>query len=497
MNTIDMIRQIRKAAYQRPDNYLIRKWYRYGQTSSISPSGCDSETPNLNLSENTPDKIRHTAYLNFYKQIKSYKIASRQTIQRWFGIGGFAVLSRRQLLTCALCLHFSLKETQDYLLHCLSQWDLQVNDYEEMICMYCLENQLGYDSFKYMVHFFETHTDQELRPLQTARTDLLKKTYEKKKNLPQQEFLLWMCHSAELFKGYSMTVYSYYIHLLNEAFQYYQKECLGELQTLLARTDFEDWKTSNAHSLSGMKSEKERIRRYLKNMQRRKTLSVSPEELHDIQNLYVIAYAPKARISDLLNQIYHNNKKDSDTWNHEMFAQLSDFLGEEMQWENSKYISELLSMSIQKEQQMLYQRASAALEPLDPKTLCPDWICRLLNRKYPKQKSFFIKDARKVITKELKKQKTRVRNIQRSDLLLLIQYIYSVKYDSETQHSLTGYRKEDAINGFVTLSNTILTTCGMREINPSYRLDQLLLSCITDDEIVLLGNLLDTSFLED
>ena len=81
--------------------------------------------------------------------------------------------------------------------------------------------------------------------------------------------------------------------------------------------------------------------------------------------------------------------------------------------------------------------------------------------------------------------------------LLLIQYIYSVKYDSETQQNLTGYRKEDAIDGFVTLSNTILTTCGMRGINPSYRLDQLLLSCITDEEIILLGNLLDTSFDEE
>ena len=497
MNTsLDMIRQMQKTAYQRPDIYLIRKWYHYGQTPSISPSQSNPEAPDPILSD-TKDEIRHTAYLNFYKQIKSFKVASRQTIQRWFGIGGFAVPSRRQLLSCALFLHISLEETQDYLLHYLSQWDLQVNDYEEMICMYCLENQLGYDSFEFMVHFFETHTDQELRPLQTAQTDLLKKTYKKKKSLPQQEFLLWMCQSAELFKGYSMTVYSYYIHLLNEAFQYYQKECLGELQMLLTRTDYEDWKTSNANSLSHMNTEKERIRRYLKNMQRRKSPSASPEDLKEIQNLYVIAYAPKARISDLLNQIYHNNKKDSATWNHEMFAQLSDFLGEEMQWENSKYISELLSMSVQKERQMLYQRARAALELSDPEKPCPGWICRLLNGNYPDQKSLSVKDARKTITKELKKQKTRVRNIQRSDLLLLIQYIYSVKYDSETQQNLTGYRKEDAIDGFVTLSNTILTTCGMRGINPSYRLDQLLLSCITDEEIILLGNLLDTSFDEE
>ena len=500
MNTADkIIQELKTAVYERSDLYLIRKWYLPDRQTPAKP---DREAEREPLFQNISDDIRQTAYLNFYKRIKPFKVVSRQTIQRWFGIGGFAVPSRRQLLTCALCLHFSLEETEDYLLHGLSQWNLQINDYEEMICMYCLENHLDQESYAFMVHFFETHTDQELRPLQTARTDQLKKSYHDKRTLPMQDFLLWMCHSAELFKGYSMTVYSYYIQLLNEAFHYYQKECQKELQTLLARTSYMEWKNTPSNRLSYPETEKEQIRRYLKNMQRHKNTSIDPRDLKNIQTLYVTAYAPKARISDLLSQIYHNDQKNSATWNHEMFAQLTDFLGDEMQWENSKYVSELLSMSIQKEQQMFFQRTDAALEQLDDGQTCPEWICRQLSERlssftYPSQTPPLVKGVRKIVVKELKKQKTRVRNIQRSDLLLLIQYIYSVKYDIEIQNSQTGYQKEAATQGFLSLANTILSTCGMREISADYRLDQLLLSCITDDEIILLGDLLDTSFLEE
>lgn len=487
MNSKQKIINILRAETQpRSDIYLIRKW-------AIS-----NNTPSPILPGNCSEEVRRDAYLHFYKQIKPFKIVSRQTIQRWFGIGGFSMPSRRQFLQCALCLHFSLKETQEYLLHGLSQWDLQINDYEEMICMYCLENDLGPENFHFMVEFFETHTDQELRPLQTARTDILKKTYEKKKNLPLKDFLLWMCHSAELFKGYSMTVYSYYVSLLNEAFTYYQTECREELQTLLSRTDYAIWKTEqNSNDIYLRETEKEHIHRYLKNIQRRKSSSVDPHDLKDIQNLYVIAYAPKARITDLLNQIYHNNQKDSKTWNEEIFALLSDYLGEEIQWENSKYISELLSISAQKEQQMLYQRANTTLKQLSEKDTCPEWICQPLRQKFPDAQKLSAGEAQKIISKELKKQKTRVRNIQRSDFLLLIQYIFSVRYDQQIRQNMTEYDQKEARQAFISLADTILTTCDMREINAQYRLDHLILSCITSEEVILLGDLLDLDFWDE
>ena len=77
---------------------------------------------------------------------------------------------------------------------------------------------------------------------------------------------------------------------------------------------------------------------------------------------------------------------------------------------------------------------------------------------------------------------------------LLIQYTFSVKYDQKLQETLAPYNREDATMGFLTLANTILTSCNMRKVNAQYRLDQLLLSCITDEEIILLGDLLDKTF---
>lgn len=294
-----------------------------------------------------------------------------------------------------------------------------------------------------------------------------------------------------------MTVYSYYVSLLNEAFTYYQTECREELQTLLSRTDYAIWKTEQNSNDILRETEKEHIRRYLKNIQRRKSSSVDPHDLKDIQNLYVIAYAPKARITDFLNQIYHNNQKDSKTWNEEIFALLSDYLGEEIQWENSKYISELLSISAQKEQQMLYQRANTALKQLSEKDTCPEWICQPLRQKFPDVQKLSAGEAQKIISKELKKQKTRVRNIQRSDLLLLIQYIFSVRYDQQIRQNMTGYDQKEARQAFISLADTILTTCDMREINAQYRLDHLILSCITSEEVILLGDLLDLDFWDE
>lgn len=84
-----------------------------------------------------------------------------------------------------------------------------------------------------------------------------------------------------------------------------------------------------------------------------------------------------------------------------MFAQLSDFLGEEMQWENSKYISELLSMSVQKNVRCSINAQGLHWNCLTLKSHV-GWICRLLNGNYPDQKSLSVKDARKTITKELK-----------------------------------------------------------------------------------------------
>ena len=107
------------------------------------------------------------------------------------------------------------------------------------------------ETYRFMVDFFETHTDQELRPLQTARTDLLQKSYATKKSLSVREFLVWMCHNAELFKGYSMTVYSYYVSLLNEAFQYYQKQTEQDLMLLLERSSYSRWKQTEQDSKGG------------------------------------------------------------------------------------------------------------------------------------------------------------------------------------------------------------------------------------------------------
>lgn len=72
--------------------------------------------------------------------------------------------------------------------------------------------------------------------------------------------------------GYSMTVYSYYVSLLNEAFQYYQKQTEQDLMLLLERSSYSRWKQTEQETnpLFANETEKDHIRRYLKNVPRRK-----------------------------------------------------------------------------------------------------------------------------------------------------------------------------------------------------------------------------------
>ncbi len=62
---------------------------------------------------------------------------------------------------------------------------------------------------------------------------------------------------------------------------------------------------------------------------------------------------------------------------------------------------------------------------------------------------------------------------------------------------MTGYDQKEARQAFISLADTILTSCDMREINEQYRLDHLILSGITNEEVILLGDLLDLDFWDE
>ena len=139
------------------DRFLIMKWS--GQ--SCSPD------------EEITQEQRKEAYLRFYKRTGKLKVASRPTIQKWFGIRGHAFPKREQILRLALELGWTPDETREYLQYGISEPDFQVNDYHEMIALYCLQNSLPYGKYLDMTEYFETYSDWDVSIRQTTHTDSL------------------------------------------------------------------------------------------------------------------------------------------------------------------------------------------------------------------------------------------------------------------------------------------------------------------------------------
>lgn len=102
-----------------------------------------------------------------------------------------------------------------------------------------------------------------------------------------------------------------------------------------------------------------------------------------------------------------------------------------------------------------------------------------------------VSEAERLLKRQQVQQEQRVRNIQRADLLLLIQYIFQKKYMDRMSEEEMYYSGEEARADFVKTANTILDSCGMRPIDPAYRMDYILLSCFDDEEVFLFAEIFE------
>ncbi|MBO5487715.1 MAG: hypothetical protein J5988_12465 [Eubacterium sp.] len=448
------------------DIFLVRRW-----------SG------RKNVEEPFSDEVRQEAYLNFYKRVKKFKIANRQTIRRWFGLDGKAMPKREQIIHMAFVLGLTAEETEEYLRFGISEPGFQVNDYSECIAMYCLDNRLDYDTYVVMVEFFERHSVREVSIQQTSRTDAIRKEYECQKNLSKEEFLVWMCKNCGLFKGYSMTTYRVFLSLVDEALLLFREEVQEMLLFELKETDFFLW--AKEHNIEE-KDYGRAIRRYLKNIERRKDFSLSQEKVREMKRLLVMGYSSKNRVCDLLTELY----APMDLQNCGVNQELAKVLQKEVGNKSAKYVSELLGMSLQKEKMMQLNRAMTELKYLPEEERCPDWILEQFFTEESRIAVQTVFEAERVMKKQRARQEQRVRNIQRADLLILVQYIFQKKCLTKMTEECT-YSGEDARADFVKSANTILESCGMRPIDPAYRLDYILLSCFEEEEVFLFAEIFE------
>lgn len=426
------------------------------------------------LREPFSEEDRQEAYHNFYRRVKKDKIANRQTIRRWFGLDGCSIPGREQIFRMAFSLGFSAEETEEYLKYGISDTGFQINDYSECIAMYCLDHGLDQDTFRAMTEYFELHSSREEALRQTAHTDQLKKEYEKQlRQMEREEFLLWMCRNCSLFKGYSLTTLGFFQKLVDETLGFFREEVVETLLRELKDTGFYLWAKENH-----IREEDygKAIRRYVKNIQRRKNPDISEDKLAEIKSLLVMGYSSRNRISDLLAEIYAPIKLNRCGIDPALCATMEKEIGRV----NAPYLSELLGISVHKERMIQMNRAVTELTLLPEEAPCPGWIQELLPQKAPT-----CKEAGKHLKKQYARQEQRIRNVKRSDLLILLQYICQKKYYETLAKENAEYSNEEAKQEFVETADTMLDACGMRRIDPGYRLDYILLSCFEEEEVVL------------
>lgn len=411
------------------------------------------------------EEKRQKAFRRFWREVRHKKVASRQTVKKWFSLTGHSVPSRDHILRIGMALHLSVEETEQYLKYGISDSKLQVNDYMEFAAMYCLDHRLEYSEYEAIIEFYEQETDDGREIRQTAHTDRILKQYETVRDYERDDFLVWMCRNAELFKGYSRVTYDLFRSLLKESQDYFRAEVKESLwRTLSLDTDFFDW--CSEQGISG-EEQNNAIPRYVKNRKRGKHRSLDEKWQTEIRSLYVLAYSSQDRFSDLL--IALGTKQEEEGKNKKE--------GKAEGWEDigiksKKYISELLSVSLQKKKEMDLRR-------------------QLLRLKKQEEAGEPVSNERRKVRRELTMQTQRVHTVTRSDLLLLMQYVSGERYKKEIEENGSEFDPEEAKRQFVEFSNTVLSGCGMRLLDERYRLDANLLACFEGEDIKLLAEKLE------
>lgn len=430
--------EMMQKCFMKCDRFMIEKW----------------KTTEKPLSQVIEDEVRQNAYYNFYDKVSKAKIASRPTIQKWFGIHGQSMPKREQIIHLAFVCQFSVDETREYFMYAISEHDFQVNDYHEMIALYGLENHMTYEQYKEMVAYFEQYSDWNVPVRQTAHTDEILRRYEPVKNLDTKEFLVWMRKNEALFKGYSMTTYQNYMALLEKALAFFRKDIKQCLFTALEDVGFFSWLKNNDIKEEDYGKE---IRRFIKNQTRLVKSPLSKEKVKEIQFLTKMAYSPLRRVSDSIVEIY-----DGIHFPHTRFGDMKrNLLQKEIGAVDAKYISDISSIAKQKEKEMRLLQAYTKC-----RTGKTDGETKLQE-----------------LEKEIRKQRQRTHNIRRADLLVLIHYVVLKQSGEESPEVV---KKE-----FVAMADSILNLCGMRPMDDKYPLDYLLLQCFGSVDVYTLTDVLE------
>ena len=95
---------------------------------------------------------------------------------------------------------------EEQLQRCLRQGMLrtgiQINDYQEILCLYCAAHHLDNNKYEDMLQIFEQEASEDTELKQKSHTSQLWNMYRVQKDKEPADFLEWMLEHASMFKGY-------------------------------------------------------------------------------------------------------------------------------------------------------------------------------------------------------------------------------------------------------------------------------------------------------
>lgn len=181
---------------------------------------------------------RKDAYNAFLTRLGVNRIASAQTIRKWFGLSGKIRPDREMIFRLALSLFLTPKDLEEYLTLGIGENGVQINDYREVIFLYCCKHHFVYTEALRFIKLYEEQLPLSVTLKQHNDTEGLWQKYRSVCDKNWNEFFQWMVERNTLFKGYSLTTLQYFQSLQENILAQIKQDADYHLNLLLAETDF-------------------------------------------------------------------------------------------------------------------------------------------------------------------------------------------------------------------------------------------------------------------
>lgn len=442
--------------------------------------------PELVLEKVIPEEIRIEAYHVCMKQMDDVKVASVQTIQRWFGLHGISIPNREMIFRLGFALHLSVVEVEEYLKQGIGQPGFQMSDYREVIYYYGFYHGFSQGQAWEMIDRFEQMMPLEEVLIHSKYTERLWKLFTGKMDLPEDDYLKWMLQYSAHLKGYSRTVLEYLQSFRQEILEEICRYAEQRMQSLLWETHFFQWEEKK--HLSPRKRAKS-IPKYLSCAEEGSGKCVSDALARSILEWLEITQLSSQANEKFLMELYAS-AWEQDRLSGEIKKKVSHQLYFNMM--DQKYLSELFTVGDQRERQMNLLRLQRYLQEESIDKKCPE---RLWNRAqelgYTKE-SRDMKDVAAWVRDACAHQSRRCRMIHRSDLLTLVFYLAQLRYLRHMEETGENYIPETGQKMLLELADATLTACNMEKFDGKhYLLDATLWQCYQKEEMYSLSDLID------